>query len=292
MLISDLTHPTPPVCRHSLQILMPAHYVVQLGTSRRDRDCLSANQEAQWLIRVISMETAGIDPAADAIIEIASVDMVRGGGITNAMDSLVRPGKPIPPGASAIHHIIDEDLKDAPALSDVIDRFRGADVYVAHNCEFEASFFTAQGIELGPWICTYKCALRVWPEFEGHGDQELRYALGRAVPFPGLERGTIAPHRAAFDVIVTASIFEELIKHARWSELVQWSREPALYTKFHFGKYRGRRYDAIAASDPTTYVGSSRNPSSRKASSTARGIGFTMQAANPPSCSPGPKTSN
>ena len=33
---------------------------------------------------------------------IASVDMVRGGGITNAMDTLVRPGKPIPPGASAI----------------------------------------------------------------------------------------------------------------------------------------------------------------------------------------------
>ena len=69
------------------------------------------------MIRVIDIETTGIDPATDAIIEIASVDMVRGGGITNAMDTLVRPGKPIPPGASAIHHIIDEDLKDAPPLS-------------------------------------------------------------------------------------------------------------------------------------------------------------------------------
>ena len=54
----------------------------------------------------------------------------------------------------------------------------------------------------------------------------------------------------AFDVVVTTAIFEELIKKARWSELVQWSGEPALYTKFHFGKYRGRRYDEIAASDP------------------------------------------
>jgi DNA polymerase III epsilon subunit-like protein len=63
------------------------------------------------LIRVIDIETTGIDPATDAIIEIASVDMVRGGGITNAMGTLVRPGKPIPPGASAIHHIIDEDLR-------------------------------------------------------------------------------------------------------------------------------------------------------------------------------------
>ena len=89
--------------------------------------------------------------------------MVRGGGITNAMDTLVRPAKPIPPGASAIHHIVDEDVQNAPLLSEVISGSEGADVYVAHNCEFERSFFAAQGIELGPWICTYKCALRVWP---------------------------------------------------------------------------------------------------------------------------------
>ena len=102
------------------------------------------------MIRVIDIETTGIDPTTDAIIEIASVDMVRGGGITNAMDTLVHPGKPVPPRASAIHHIIDDDLKDAPSLSEVIDRFRGADVYVAHNCEFERAFFAAQSIELGP----------------------------------------------------------------------------------------------------------------------------------------------
>jgi Exonuclease len=91
------------------------------------------------LIRVIDIETTGLDPASDAIIEIASVDMVRDGGITNAMDTLVRSGRSIPPGASAIHHIIDEDLKDAPLLTEVIDRFKGADAYVAHNCGFENS---------------------------------------------------------------------------------------------------------------------------------------------------------
>lgn len=40
------------------------------------------------LIRVIDIETTGIDLAASEIIEIASVDMVRGGGITNPMDTL------------------------------------------------------------------------------------------------------------------------------------------------------------------------------------------------------------
>jgi exodeoxyribonuclease X len=51
-------------------------------------------------------------------------------------------------------------------------------------------------------------------------------------------------------VVLTAAIFEELIKKARRSELVQWSGEPALYTRFHFGKYRGKAYDEIAAIDP------------------------------------------
>ena len=31
---------------------------------------------------------------------------------------------------------------------------------------------------------------------------------------------------------------------------MQWSTEPALHTRFHFGKYRGKRYADIAVSDP------------------------------------------
>ena len=38
------------------------------------------------MIRIINIETTG-HPVTDAIIEIASVDLVRGGGITNAMDT-------------------------------------------------------------------------------------------------------------------------------------------------------------------------------------------------------------
>jgi exodeoxyribonuclease X len=195
-------------------------------------------------------QTASHIAFSASVAALALRAFTSGSGIANAMHTLVRPGKPIPPGASAIHHLIDEDAQSAPQLAEVIDRFKGADFHVAHNCAFGQSFFSAQGVELGPWICTYKCALRVWPELEGHGNQELRYALGRATPCPGFDRSTISPHRAAFDIVVSAAIFEELIKHARWSELVQWSSEPPLHTRIHFGKYRGRRYDDIAATDP------------------------------------------
>ena len=61
----------------------------------------------------------------------------------------------------------------------------------------------------------------------------------------GIDRATLVPHRALSDAIVTAAILVELLKHAGWNELVQWSEEPALLTILGFGKHRGERYDAV-----------------------------------------------
>ena len=114
---------------------------------------------------------------------------------------------------------------------------------MAHHADFERSFL---GERLGnaPWICTYKCALRLWPDFPFHGNQVLRYRLGLANPF-GIDRKTLVPHRALSDAIVTAAIFVEITKRASWSDLVQWSSEPALHTRFNFGKHRGEQFDEM-----------------------------------------------
>ena len=77
-----------------------------------------------------------------------------------------------------------------------------------------------------------------------HGNQALRYHLGLVNPF-GIDRATLVQHRALSDVIVTAAIFFEFTKHARWPELVQWSAEPTLMTYLRFGMHRGERFDAV-----------------------------------------------
>jgi hypothetical protein len=46
-------------------------------------------------------------------------------------------------------------------------------------------------------------------------------------------------------VLVTAAILEELMKQVRWGQLVEWSFEPPLHTRLHFGRPRGERYDAV-----------------------------------------------
>jgi exodeoxyribonuclease X len=194
-------------------------------------------------VRVIDIETTGIDPAVDAIIEIASVDLLKDGTIANQRSTLVRPPIPVPPESSAVHHLIDEDLGFAPQLDEVLEQFRGADAYVAHNADFERSFLDRHwGNAL--WACTYKCALRVWPDLLSHSNQALRYRMGFVSPF-GIERHTLSPHRALSDAIVTAAVFSEVIKHASWPELVRWTAEPALHTRLPLGKHRGERFDAV-----------------------------------------------
>ncbi len=202
------------------------------------------------VVRVIDLETTGVDPANDAIIEIASVDMLKveaGFNITNERSTLVFPGRPIPPQASAVHHLIAEDVEKAPRLNEVIGDFVGADAYIAHRAEFERSFLDQHFGADVTWICTYKCALRVWPDAPGHSNQTLRYWRNLVYPF-ARNRADLTAHRALGDAIVTASLFVELMKvGTKWSDMVRWSSEPAFHTVLSFGKHRGKRYDEVPA---------------------------------------------
>jgi hypothetical protein len=76
-------------------------------------------------VRCIDVETTGTDPATDAIVEIASVDLQRDSTIANQRETLVRPDIAVPAEASAVH-LINADLVAAPRLEDVIDTFKGS----------------------------------------------------------------------------------------------------------------------------------------------------------------------
>jgi DNA helicase-2/ATP-dependent DNA helicase PcrA len=83
----------------------------------------------------IDLETTDNDTGKAEIVEIAAV-RVRDGQIVETMHSLVKPGVPIAPGATATHGYRDSDLVDAPGFDKVWPVFRafcGADVVVAHN---------------------------------------------------------------------------------------------------------------------------------------------------------------
>jgi len=72
-------------------------------------------------ILVFDTETTGIDPTTDAIVELAAVDLCRG-QIGRSFTLRLNPGMPIPPEASSVHGIRDQDVADAPFFDEVADR--------------------------------------------------------------------------------------------------------------------------------------------------------------------------
>lgn len=91
------------------------------------------------------LETTGIVPGVDTIVEIGAVRFVDG-HIESVFSTLVDPKKPIPPGASRVNGISDDMVKGKPVIQDLLiplSEFCGDDIMVAHNATFDAQFLTA-----------------------------------------------------------------------------------------------------------------------------------------------------
>jgi exodeoxyribonuclease X len=205
------------------------------------------------VIRCLDCETTGTDPEKDRVVEVAWCDIeivegrpdhLREYEVIDGGQSLINPGITIPVVASAIHHIVDEDVKDEKSWEDFLAWYpTGSDArertivaYAAHNLKFERGF-CGDLIGATPAICTYKAAVRLWPDAPSHSNQALRYLLNPA----GLRRAAaMPPHRAFPDAYVTAFLVREALRGASFAELTLWANEPVLLRKFRFGKHAGK----------------------------------------------------
>ena len=204
-------------------------------------------------IRIIDIETTGLDPKHDTVLEIGYLDTFakreRGLGLTpvaNTFDGLIDPeGVPIQLTALAVHHITPRMLHDGPLYmrKDIIASMSDDQdiIYVAHKADFEKSFMPE--LKQKYWICTYKCAMRAWPKMKSFGNQYLRYALG-GYELP-IEAPGLVVHRALYDAASTYIILHRLVKEFPLAALLSWSAEPALLPAMPFGKHRGSQWADI-----------------------------------------------
>jgi DNA polymerase III subunit epsilon len=94
---------------------------------------------------VVDLETTGLSPETDRITEIGAVK-VRGGEVLGELQTLVHPGRSVPPSVTAVTGISDAMLRDAPPLPAILPSllgFLGDAVLVAHNATFDVSFLRA-----------------------------------------------------------------------------------------------------------------------------------------------------
>lgn len=184
-------------------------------------------------------ETTGIRAEKDHIIEIAAYDPVK----NLTFEKLVNPGRPIPPDATAIHHITDAMVADQPAFDVVAKQFcdfcSGDVVLIAHNNDgFDIHFlrteFSRHNMtmpEAWKFLDTLKWARRYRSDLPRHTLQFLREIYGVAAN---------NAHRALDDVIVLHKVFSQMTDDLHISTIYNLINKPRELQHMPFGKHQGQ----------------------------------------------------
>jgi len=163
---------------------------------------------------VVDVETTGLWPKTDRIVEVAIAD-IRGGHLEGlVVDTLVDPQRDV--GPTRIHGVTAEMVQGAPRFRDIARPVSSAlhrGVIVGHNLAFDLRFLGAETAAAGqefpadlPRVCTLSLARRL---FRGEFDSFKLEALCRRF---GLSNPRA--HSAGGDALVTAQLLELLLSEA------------------------------------------------------------------------------
>lgn len=193
-------------------------------------------------------ETTGIRNDKDRIIELAAYDPVE----NRTFCKFINPGIPIPPETSAIHHITNEMVKDAPFFPTIAEEFVAFcptnTVLIAHNNDaFDKLFleqeFKRAGVSLPAflYIDTLKWARKYRSDLPRHTLQSLREVYGFAEN---------QAHRALDDVVMLHQIFSVMIDDLSIEKIIELLSVPTVLVKMPFGKHQGKALSDV----PKDYV--------------------------------------
>jgi len=157
----------------------------------------------------LDIETTGLDPVKDTIIEIGAVRF-NGNRVEAEYSQLINPGRPIPPMITQLTGISDEMVRREPPIKAIIQDFEsfvGDCPVLGHNIRFDLGFLRRQthAFEYNDIIDTYELAAVFLPTASRYNLGALQQLL--SIPFP-------ATHRALDDSRATRGVYEKLIRKA------------------------------------------------------------------------------
>ncbi len=156
----------------------------------------------------LDLETTGLNPARDVIIEVGAVRFVDGLP-TETFSTLINPDRPIPYEITMLTGITDRDVLGKPHFTQIrpqLQRFVGASPVVGHNVSFDLGFLRAQqlfyeNIGLDSW----ELATILLPNMPSYSLGSLADQLG--IPME-------SRHRAEHDAQATGLLFAHLCEEA------------------------------------------------------------------------------
>jgi DNA polymerase-3 subunit epsilon len=121
------------------------------------------------------LETTGLSPLVDKIIEISAVKVTKDG--IETFDQLVNPEIKIPEFTIDIHHITDDMVKDSPKIQEVLPEFVNFIEnfpLIAHNAKFDVGFIVYDilqnklSLPEAKVYCSCVISRRVFKDFPNH----------------------------------------------------------------------------------------------------------------------------
>ena len=190
---------------------------------------------------VIDLETTGVDTATCEVVQCAVrlVSLPGCARLHGSRDWLARPLGPIPPGATAVHGITAENVRDAPAFADLVpevtdelDCSGATDLVITFNGgSFDLPVLARYGLHVQyPHLDAY----RVWqvarerklPNDLGHLASRYTGALGSAYVWATGQEPDVQEHDAGADCEMTAAVAAELIARFGLPDCLAWSAGP------------------------------------------------------------------
>lgn len=178
---------------------------------------------------VLDLETTGLEPMWDSIIEFAGIRYVDNQPVAE-FTSLINPGEELDEYITELTGITNDMLVDAPMLEDVLPQIRefiGDDIIVAHNANFDINFLydayqRVFGVPLSNgFVDTLRLSRNLYPEYKHHRLRDLvtRFGVGETVA-----------HRALSDVQQTQACYDRM-RADFGSGAVTWTRGIELRAK-------------------------------------------------------------
>lgn len=165
---------------------------------------------------VFDAETTGTHPQdGDELVALAAIRVQGHRVLTDeTFQSLVNPGRPIPPEATRCHGITDDHVRDRPDPGAVVSRFKsfvGDDVLVAHDAAFDLGFLRARERSGGVRFDNPVLDTRLLAEtaFGRMADPSL-IALARRLGIAAVDR-----HTPLGDSLVAAAVLVALLRQLR-----------------------------------------------------------------------------
>ena len=216
------------------------------------------------------LETTGVDISKDRIVEICYIKVFPDGS-EKECTRRINPGMHIPEGASAVHGIYDEDVKDCPSFKEVAKEiasdFEGCDLAGFNSNRFDLPLLAEEFLRAQVDIdLTRHHAIDVQVLYHKREPRTLTAAY-KFYCGKNLEdaHSALADTRATYEVLKAQldhyadmeNDMDVLSKESSFTNNVDFAGR-IVYDEngreaFNFGKYKGMPVDAVLDRDPGYY---------------------------------------